>query len=616
MDGAPGSAPGGAPGGAPGSAPGDPPAGQRVIESLACEPVAVTTATDVLIVGSGIAGLALAQALSEHGLRVDVVTKARLREGSTRWAQGGVATADGPGDDPSHHLEDTLIAGAGLCDADAVKVLVEEGPSAVAGLLASGAVFDRTADGALSYTLEGGHSRPRIVHAGGDATGLEIQRTLESAVMAADDVQVWERTFLLDLLRDADGGVVGARVSRWTGTGHEDASHEIGEIHARATVLATGGYGQVFAKTSNPWVATGDGLAAALRAGAVAADLEFVQFHPTVLALPAVCDDAGRHQLVSEAVRGEGAVLIDGDGARVMAGKHPREDLAPRDVVAATMAARMAELGVDHLYLDARHLGEERLLRRFPTIVAGCRAAGVDPVTDPIPVAPAAHYACGGLRSDMSGRTSLPGLYAVGEVACTGVHGANRLASNSLLEAMVVARRLARLLLTQTPLRRPPAPDSRRAGLIAPAARDKLTEAMVRQAGVVRRPDDLDDLAEHLDSLVLDPADPSAVPVAPGLYAWEVTNLHTIATALVAAARAREESRGCHRRSDLDGPRTAWRRRVCSTVRDGRVVRLEDEVVTGRGDAQSTDLTPTDGPSTDVPPAEHQPHTPTQEVPR
>ncbi|MFN8081817.1 MAG: L-aspartate oxidase [Kineosporiaceae bacterium] len=557
----------------------------RVVERLACGPVVLTSTTDVLIVGSGIGGLALAQALSEHGLRVDVVTKARLREGSTRWAQGGVATADGPGDDPSHHLADTLIAGAGLCDPDAVRVLVDEGPTAVAGLLASGAAFDRTADGALSYTLEGGHSWPRIVHAGGDATGLEIQRTLESAVMAADDVQVWERTFLLDLLTDdgADGSgptVVGARVSRWTGTGHHDASHEIGEIHARAVVLATGGYGQVFAKTSNPWVATGDGLAAALRAGAVAADLEFVQFHPTVLALAAVSDDAGRHLLVSEAVRGEGAVLIDADGRRVMAGKHPREDLAPRDVVAATMAARMAELGVDHLYLDARHLGEEKLLRRFPTIVAGCRAAGVDPVTEPIPVAPAAHYACGGLRSDMSGRTSLRGLFAVGEVACTGVHGANRLASNSLLEAMVVARRLARALLTEPPPRRAPASDPRTPGLVDPGRRQELTEAMVRWAGVVRRPEELDALAELLDDLADAPLDaPDDAQPEPGLYAWEATNLHTISVALVAAARVRAESRGCHRRSDVDGPREEWRRRVRATVRDGAVIRLADEPV-------------------------------------
>ncbi len=530
----------------------------NVVQRLACGEPSFTRSTDVLIVGTGIGGLALAQALSGHGLRVEVVTKNQLRDGSTRWAQGGVATANGPGDDPAHHLEDTLIAGAGLCDPDAVRVLVEEGPAAVAGLLASGAAFDRTADGALSYTLEGGHSWPRIVHAGGDATGLEIQRTLEGAVTAVADVHVWERTFLIDLLLAEDGGVVGARVSRWNGT-----TAEIGELRARATVLATGGYGQVFAKTSNPAVATGDGLAAALRARAAAADLEFVQFHPTVLALPTVADDAGRQLLVSEAVRGEGAVLIDADGHRVMAGKHPREDLAPRDVVAATMAARMAELGVDHLYLDARHLGEEKLLRRFPTIVAGCRSAGVDPVTAPIPVAPAAHYACGGVRSDMAGRTSLPGLYVVGEVACTGVHGANRLASNSLLEAMVVARRLARLLSTEPPALRSPAPDTRVPGLVDPARRGELTESMVHEAGVVRRPEQLDALATHLDKIV------DGGALEPNLHAWETTNLHTIAVALVGAARWRAESRGCHRRSDIDHPLQEWRVRVVSTVHEG-----------------------------------------------
>ncbi len=557
--------------------------GPRVSARLACAEPTFTRTTDVLIVGSGIAGLGLAQALSHHGLRVEVVTKAMLRNGSTRWAQGGVATAGGPGDDPEEHLTDTLVAGAGLCDADAVRILVEDGPNAVNGLLASGAAFDRTADGALSYTLEGGHSKARIVHAGGDATGLEIQRTLENAVTAADDIGVWERTFLLDLLTTADaeapGGrrVTGARVSRWTGSSHSDASHEIGELHARATVLATGGYGQVYAKTSNPWVSTGDGLAAALRAGVAAADLEFVQFHPTVLALANTTDDAGRQMLVSEAVRGEGAVLVDAEGTRVMAGRHPQEDLAPRDVVAAAIAARMAELDVDHLYLDARHLGRERLLRRFPNIVEGCRKAGVDPVSDPIPVAPAAHYACGGIRSDMSGRTSMRGLYVLGEAACTGVHGANRLASNSLLEAMVVARRLARLLLTEPPPRRTPDADERPCLLIDPARRDELTGAMARQAGVVRRPEELADLAGHLDRLL---ADSAAASVEPGMYAWEATNLHTVAVALVAAARTRAESRGCHRRTDVDGPVQAWRRRILSTTLEGRLTSWLGEPVT------------------------------------
>ncbi len=474
------------------------------------------------------------------------------------------------------------MAGAGLCDVDAVRILVEEGPTAVARLLASGAAFDRNADGALSYTLEGGHSKARIVHAGGDATGLEIQRTMEHAVSAADDIGLWEKTFLLDLLTATDPGapggrrVTGARVSRWTGAHHRDASHEIGEIHARATVLATGGYGQVFSKTSNPWVSTGDGLAAALRAGVVAADLEFVQFHPTVFARPDATDDSGRQMLISEAVRGEGAVLVDADGNRVMAGRHPQEDLAPRDVVACAIAQRMAELGVDHLYLDARGIGEAKLLRRFPTIVAGCRAAGVDPVTEPIPVAPAAHYACGGVRSDMSGRTSMRGLYVLGEVACTGVHGANRLASNSLLEAMVVARRLALLLLTEPPLRHPGEPDPRPAALIDPDRREEMAQNMVRLAGVVRRPEELDELADHLEGLVDGGED-----VAPGMYAWEATNLHTVAVALVHAARMRAESRGCHRRSDVDGPLDDWLVRILSTSQGGLLSSEPAELVVG-----------------------------------
>ncbi len=550
----------------------------RVVERLACGPVEFVTTADVLVVGTGVGGLSLATTLSGHGLHVEVVTKEHLGDGSTRWAQGGVATADAPGDDPEHHLVDTLVAGAGLCDADAVRILVEEGPAAVRYLIEHGTDFDRTPDGTLSYTLEGGHSRPRIVHAGGDATGLEIQTSLESATSAAGDIHVFERTFLLDLLQASDGAVVGARVSRWTG---ERA--EIGEIRARATVLATGGFGQVFAVTTNPAEATGDGIAMALRAGAVLADIEFVQFHPTVLAIPSVADAAGRAPLVSEAVRGEGAVLIDADGVRVMAGKHPREDLAPRDVVAATMAARMAELGVDHLYLDARGLGEQTLLRRFPTIVASCREAGVDPVTMPIPVAPAAHYACGGVRSDMTGRTSLRGLYVVGEVACTGVHGANRLASNSLLEATVVARRLGALLVADLPPLREPASDTRPARVLDPARRAELTQEMVRHAGVVRRPDELAALEATLTEL--------AGSEGPELRhaAWVMTNLHTIAVALVAAARLREESRGCHRRSDIDHPDDHLRRRIVTTGAQGGLALAWSDPVTDPRTAPQAD---------------------------
>ncbi|MGI8868743.1 MAG: L-aspartate oxidase, partial [Mycobacteriales bacterium] len=395
--------------------------------------------TDVVIVGSGVAGLVTARDLRAAGLRVLIVTKDRITQGSTTWAQGGVAAAIDPGDTPALHLRDTLVAGAGLCDEAAVAVLVDEGRAAVRRLLAEGASFDRRPDGILAFTREGGHSAARIIHAGGDATGREVQRALEVVVSG---IGVQEHAFALDLLRGDDGAATGVRVGLIDATIGECDS--VGDIRAGAVVLATGGMGQLYRATSNPSVSTADGVALALRAGAEVADLEFVQFHPTVFFRGPGA--RGRQLLVSEAVRGEGATLIDATGARVMAGVHPLEDLAPRDVVALAISRRMAEApgGIeDHVFLDARGIGAEELELRFPTILAGCRESGIDPVHEPIPVAPSAHYACGGVRSDMNGQTSIPGLYAAGEVGCTGVHGANRLASNSLLEGMVVGARVA-----------------------------------------------------------------------------------------------------------------------------------------------------------------------------
>ncbi|HEY6798135.1 MAG TPA: FAD-binding protein, partial [Kineosporiaceae bacterium] len=288
---------------------------------------------------------------------------------------------------------------------------------------------------------------------------------------------------------------------------------------------------------------------------------EFVQFHPTVFAAPRAAP-AGRRLLVSEAVRGEGAVIVDAAGEPVMAGVHPLADLAPRDVVSARMATVMAERGTEHLFLDARGLGAERLQRRFPTIVAGCRAAGVDPVTTPIPVRPAAHYSCGGVRADLTGRTSVPGLFAIGEAACTGVHGANRLASNSLLEGLVAGRRLALALRADLPAARPgvPAPPAGAAG-VHPGRRAALTRAMDDAAGVLRDPCRLTGLAGRLDDAARTAA--AAVPTRAG---WEATNLHTLMTAVTSAARRRTESRGCHRRTDVDGPREAWRRHLVATL--------------------------------------------------
>ncbi|MFN0282480.1 MAG: L-aspartate oxidase, partial [Kineosporiaceae bacterium] len=450
--------------------------------------------TDVLVVGTGIAGLAVVHGLRGSGLRVDLVTKASVRDGSTPWAQGGIATGGAPDDDPALHVTDTLTAGAGLCDEDAVVTLVAEAPAAVAELLAAGARFDRDADGTLARTREGGHSRSRIIHAGGDATGLEVQRTLEAAVLgpdagtpggAAAAPRLHERTFLVDLLPDGAGGVAGALLAHLDADG---GCRSVTRVAARAVVLASGGHGQVFDPTTNPAVATGDGLAAAVRAGATVADVEFVQFHPTALAARRPGAVGAQRPLVSEAVRGEGAVLLDADGTRFMVGRHPLAELAPRDVVAAAIGERLAATGARHVLLDARHLGAAMLERRFPTVLAACRAAGVDPVTRPIPVLPAAHYACGGVDADLSGRTSLPGLFAVGEVARTGVHGANRLASNSLLEALVVGRRLAALLRSDLPARRTPVTPDGVAGLLDASVRPALTAGTSRDAGVLRDP--------------------------------------------------------------------------------------------------------------------------------
>lgn len=360
---------------------------------------------DVVVIGSGIAGLTAALSMRSAG-RVVVVTKDQLSAGSTQWAQGGIAAAIGPGDSPEQHLTDTLVAGAGLCDAEAVEVLVTEGPAALRELIDLDTRFDVAGTGELQLAREGGHRQNRIVHAGGDATGAEIQRALVEAARQADDVEIIEHALALDLVLDDAGAVAGVTL-HVMGEGQRDG---VGAIRAAAVVLASGGIGQVYSATTNPSVSTGDGMALALRAGAVLRDLEFVQFHPTVLWLGA--DQYGQQPLISEAVRGEGAYLIDDGGVRFLQGEHELADLAPRDVVAKAIMRRMRETGAGHVWLDGRHLGEQRWQERFPTILATCRRHGIDPLIAPIPVAPACHYASGGVAVDLWGRTNLPGLYA------------------------------------------------------------------------------------------------------------------------------------------------------------------------------------------------------------
>jgi L-aspartate oxidase len=446
----------------------------------------------------------------------------------------------------------------------------------------------------MALTREGGHLKRRIAHAGGDATGAEISRALLAALTRSgnrseggshdmsDDVyegiEVIEHALVLDLLRSADGRAVGATL-HVMGEGRRDG---VGAVHARAVVLATGGLGQVFAATTNPQVSTGDGIALALRGGAAVTDLEFVQFHPTVFWLGEGA--RGQQPLISEAVRGEGAHLVDAEGGRFMIGRHELAELAPRDVVAKGIMARMQETGTSHVFLDGRHLGADMWERRFPTILANCRQHGIDPVTEPIPVVPAAHYASGGVRTDLAGRTSLPGLYACGEVACTGVHGANRLASNSLLEGLVFAERIAEAvradLAAGLPDQRDPAipassgdlpvmPEVRTEartevpgadldqatthGLLEPGVCGEVQRIMSAYSGVLRSAEGLAVAEKELAELA------NRRTPEPCVEAWEATNLHAVATAIVAAAQRREETRGSHWREDFpDRDDQAW----------------------------------------------------------
>ncbi|WP_193106588.1 L-aspartate oxidase [Brachybacterium sp. FME24] len=536
---------------------------------LPIQPV-TTLDTDVLVIGSGIAGLTAALRASQ---RADVllVTKSELSEASTRYAQGGIAGAVDPDDHPADHAQDTLAAGAGLCDEDAVRVLCEEGPEAIRDLINHGVGFDRIAGPVSPYALclEGAHSRPRILHAGGDATGRAIQQALVAALRERG-ITVREHTALVDL-RLEGGRVVGAELMT--------AGGERVQVRASATLLATGGAGQIFAHTTNPQVATGDGIAAAWRAGAALEDLEFYQFHPTALAAPGTF-------LISEAVRGEGAMLRDEHGRRFLPALDPRAELAPRDVVARAIAEVMAGQDGRPVLLDATGIGAQRLRERFPTIDAAVRAAGVDWGSQPVPVTPAAHYWMGGIRTDLAGRTTLPGLLAAGECARTGVHGANRLASNSLLEGAVFGARAGATAVdlvlpgssvapseastgagcaaspdraqrahhapvdTAAPAGR--AADRASRVSVGPGAseqwtRDQLQELMWSHAGLLRTGGQLDAAAARLAEWRT--PDPAALSTVREL---EDRNLLDLARLLAAHALARPGSVGAHHR--LDAP--------------------------------------------------------------
>ena len=546
--------------------------GLRIPRRLVAPAPGWTAEADVVIAGSGIAGLSTALQIARHSsLRVLLVTKDVLAAGSTRWAQGGIAAALGAGDTPEQHLADTLVAGAGVCDEDAVRVLVREGPAAVRDLVQLGTRFDRTREGELSLTREGGHHRDRIAHAGGDATGAEIERALVTRVLDASGVEVIEHALVLDLLLDASGAAAGVTL-HVMGEGQRDG---VGAVRARAIVLATGGIGQVFASTTIPSVSTGDGVAAALRAGAAVRDLEFVQFHPTVAWLGA--RSHGQQPLVSEAVRGEGAFLVDDAGVRFMQGQHELADLAPRDIVAKAILRRMRESGAEHMWLDARHFGAEKWRVRFPTIYATLTSLGIDPVRELIPVVPASHYASGGIRTDLFGRSTVDGLYACGEAACTGVHGANRLASNSLLEGLVFGRRIASTLVEHlTPGTSPRAPVvvDAEVGLVDEGIRPTLQQLMSEHVGVLRDVKGLDAAERGLDDLA------RVSTVDSGTESWEATNLLTVAAALVTAARLREETRGSHWREDFpDRDDEHWGGHLDVTLGAGGTLHAEFEKV-------------------------------------
>ena len=536
---------------------------------------------DYIIIGSGIAGLNTALLAAEHG-SVLVVTKGRIDDCNSRYAQGGIAAAIGPGDSATLHERDTLDAGAGLCDPEAVRALTGQGPDSIAGLIRWGVPFD-TIHGQIALGREGAHSMPRILHAGGDATGQHIEETLADRVRASERITVLEYTHAIRICVE-DGTVTGVEVmigggdeiatrfDRLTVSGSvgDDVSGSVGDdsggerrvINGDVVVVSTGGAGRLYRYTTNPEVATGDGVALAYLAGAEVMDMEFYQFHPTALWL-----EGAPTFLLSEAMRGEGAILRNADGEPFMAGYHPMADLAPRDVVSRAIAAEMERAEGRPAMLDISHLPAATVTSRFPTIYAECRRYGLDITRGPIPVAPAAHYMMGGVRIDTWGRTNIPGLYACGEAACAAVHGANRLASNSLLDTLVFSRRLVEATLGNAPQREGADGEdgSLRIGLtnramvcatVPERGKDNLQDLMWRNVGIARNGTRL-----LLSARILNLWQ-RTMPLPETPADFELRNMLVVARLIVEAALQRRESRGAHYREDFADPAEEWRRHI------------------------------------------------------
>lgn len=540
--------------------------------------------SDVVVVGSGVAGISCALTLLENNLSVTMITKARASDSATWYAQGGVASAMFDDDSADSHYDDTIVAGVGLCNSEAVRVLVDEGAQAVERLISRGAQFDRLADGKFARTREGGHHNSRIIHAGGDKTGEEIERALvkKAENVPIDDLKIIEHHMATKLIVE-NNVCIGIEFS--------DSDGFIHEMMCDSVVLATGGAGQLFATTTNPVLATADGLALGLNAGALCADLEFMQFHPTALHVPLM-----PRPLISEAVRGEGAILRDEKGVAFMQGRHELADLAPRDIVSREIAKVLAKNNIEYVYLDATMI--ENFAGRFPTIFAACAAAGLDPEKDFLPVSPAAHYYCGGIVTDLDGVTSIDGLYAAGEVACTGIHGANRLASNSLLEGLVYGERVAQAIISGNKsfeasgvfselefISKHNEESQENIPTVAVNSDDEVVDArntiqkvMTNYVGVVRSKESIEHAKKELNQYGIN-FDKNIAPEDSAFARYELEHILTVARALVIAADLREESRGCHAREDFQDTEDEFMGRVIFTGKSkAKFFRFKDSI--------------------------------------